>query len=52
MTDIAIDLASDADREWSANLMATSEPWLTLGRDFTACLARCRRPEFVLMMAN
>ena len=52
MTDIAIDLASDADREWSAKLMATSEPWLTLGRDFTACLARCRRPELVALMAR
>jgi len=30
MTDIAIDLASNADREWSAKLMAFSEPWVTI----------------------
>jgi len=52
MTDIAIDLATGADREWSAELMASSEPWLTLGRDFAACLARCRAPEFVVLMAR
>jgi [ribosomal protein S18]-alanine N-acetyltransferase len=52
MTDIAIDVASDADREWSAKLMASSEPWLTLGRDFTTCLARCRGPEYVVLMAR
>ena len=52
MTDIAIDLATGADREWSAGLMASSEPWLTLGRDFAACLARCRAPEFVVLMAR
>jgi ribosomal protein S18 acetylase RimI-like enzyme len=52
MTDIAIDLASDSDREWSAKLMASSEPWLTLGRDFATCLARCRGPEFVMLMAR
>ena len=52
MTDIAIDVAGNADREWSAKLMASSEPWLTLGRDFAACLARCRSPEFVVLMAR
>ena len=51
-TDIAIDLASDEDREWAATLMASSEPWLTLGRDFDSCLARCRSPEFVVLTAR
>jgi ribosomal-protein-alanine N-acetyltransferase len=27
-----IALATDADREWAARLMASSEPWITLGR--------------------
>ena len=31
--------------------MASSEPWLTLGRDFAACLTRCRAPEFVVLIA-
>jgi ribosomal protein S18 acetylase RimI-like enzyme len=52
MTDLAIGLASDEDRVWAANLMASSEPWLTLGRDFTACLARCRAPEFAVLVAR
>ena len=52
MTDLAIDLASDEDREWAAALMASSEPWLTLGRDFASCLARCRGPEFVVLIAR
>lgn len=50
--DIAIDLASDADREWCAELMAASEPWLTLGRDLATCVARCRSPEFLALMAR
>jgi ribosomal-protein-alanine N-acetyltransferase len=52
MTDIDIDLGSDADREWSAKLMASSEPWLTLGRDFATCLAYCRDPQFVVLIAR
>lgn len=32
--------------------MASSEPWLTLGRDFAACLARCQAPEIVVLMAR
>ncbi|MGA2197200.1 MAG: GNAT family N-acetyltransferase [Bryobacteraceae bacterium] len=52
MNDVAIDLASGADREWCAQLMASSEPWLTLGRDFAFCLASCRRSEFLVLMAR
>ncbi|HUD99771.1 MAG TPA: GNAT family N-acetyltransferase [Bryobacteraceae bacterium] len=52
MTDIAIVPAGKADPEWCAELMASSEPWLTVGRDFATCLARCRSPEFVVLMAR
>jgi len=52
VTDIAIDPAGGADREWCAQLMASSDPWLTLGRDFAACLARRSGPEFVALMAR
>jgi ribosomal-protein-alanine N-acetyltransferase len=31
-------LSSPADLEWCANLMATNDPWLTLGRGREACL--------------
>ncbi|MEO8660512.1 MAG: GNAT family N-acetyltransferase [Bryobacteraceae bacterium] len=52
MTELIIDLASDADPEWCANLMAASEPWLTLGRDREACLACCRAPQFEMLMVR
>ena len=32
--------------------MASSEPWLTLGRDFANCLAYCRAPQFVALIAR
>ncbi len=32
--------------------MSTNEPWLTLGRGFETCLARCRGPEFVALLAR
>ena len=50
--DIAIDLASNADREWCARVMASSDPWSTLGRGLDDCLNRCRRPEFVVPVAR
>ncbi|MBN9663411.1 MAG: GNAT family N-acetyltransferase [Acidobacteria bacterium] len=52
MAVLTIDLARDADLAWCAHLMSTSEPWLTLGRGFETCLARCRGPEFVVLMAR
>ena len=50
--EMTIDLADDADREWCARIMASSDPWLTLGRGFDACLERCRSREFVVLMAR
>jgi ribosomal-protein-alanine N-acetyltransferase len=52
VTDLSIELASCADREWCAQLMSSSEPWITLGRDFAACLASCHRPEIVVLVAR
>ena len=49
---ITIDTANDADREWCAQIMASSDPWLTLGRGFDVCLNRCRAPELVVLMAR
>lgn len=37
MPDLAISLATDAEREWCARLMSESEPWLTLGRALEQC---------------
>lgn len=36
--------ARDADYEWAAELMAKSEPWVTLQRDQDQCRAAVRRP--------
>lgn len=38
-------LATDAEAARCAQLMATSEPWLTLGRDYDAALALLRDPS-------
>ena len=32
--------------------MASSDPWLTLGRSLDDCLDRCHRPEFVILVAR
>lgn len=44
--------AEDADREWCAQLMAGSEPWITLRRGLEQCRAVCRRPEYELFVAQ
>lgn len=49
---IEVALGSTADHEWAARLMADSEPWITLGRGFEACLAACRRSEQLLFVAR
>ncbi len=36
--------AGDADYEWAAQLMASSEPWVTLRRSLEDCRAAVRRP--------
>ncbi|MGC4050127.1 MAG: GNAT family N-acetyltransferase [Paludibaculum sp.] len=51
MPALTIDLAGATDLEWCAHVMSTSEPWLTLGRNFEACLARCRGPELLVLLA-
>jgi len=50
--EIRIAPASEADFSWCARVMATTDPWLTLGRDFDACLARVRRSELELLVAR
>lgn len=52
MPDLQITRAHPADLPWCARLMASSEPWLTLGRDYDACLARCRAPELTPLIAH
>jgi ribosomal-protein-alanine N-acetyltransferase len=52
MAVVTIRLARDDDRPWVASLMAASEPWVTLGRDFDACFAACTLPGDSLEMAE
>jgi hypothetical protein len=49
---IAIGQATDAEREWCAQLMAGSDPWITLGRWLEQCRAACRHPEYLLLVAH
>lgn len=40
------------EARWAAELMASSEPWITLGRGFDACLAACSSAVDVLEVAE
>jgi [ribosomal protein S18]-alanine N-acetyltransferase len=37
-------LTASDDREWCARLMASQEPWITLRRDYRACVAALTNP--------
>jgi hypothetical protein len=45
-------VATEADTEWAAGVMAGSEPWITLGRNLESCLEICRRPEYQVFVAR
>jgi ribosomal protein S18 acetylase RimI-like enzyme len=49
---ITISQATDAEREWCAELMAGSDPWIRLGRGIEPCRAICRHPEYLLLVAH
>jgi ribosomal-protein-alanine N-acetyltransferase len=49
---VVIDLAEEADFEWCAQLMAGSEPWITLRRDLEGSQAALRRPGSELFVAR
>ena len=52
MPEIAIGEATSDEREWCAQLMAASEPWITLGRGLDQCRAACARAEVRLFVAR
>ena len=53
MDHLTISIATDADRDWSARLMAESDPWIRLGRGYEECLAACEpRPDTLLFIAR
>jgi len=40
------------DHEWCAQLMASSEPWISLGQDLEACRKKLTRPGVELFIAR
>jgi ribosomal protein S18 acetylase RimI-like enzyme len=44
--------AQEPDFEWCAQLMAGTEPWITLRREIQQCRAALRRPEGGLFVAR
>ncbi len=49
---VEIGPATEGEREWAAQLMAGSEPWITLGRGVDSCREACRRPGYLLLIAR
>ena len=45
-------MASAGVIEWCAQLMASSEPWITLGRTVDQCRERVAHPEYVIFLAH
>lgn len=52
MDELEIGEATREEREWSARLMAASEPWITLGRGLDVTLPSCLDPEYVVLVAR
>jgi ribosomal protein S18 acetylase RimI-like enzyme len=52
MRPVDILAASEDDKRWAAEMMARSEPWITLGRGLDRCLATCSDPEYLVFIAR
>lgn len=52
MNSVDISPASESDRDWCAELMAGSDPWITLGRGLEECRTVCHHPEYLLFVAH
>jgi ribosomal-protein-alanine N-acetyltransferase len=50
--ELEITPATPEEREWAAGLMASSDPWLTLGRGLEACRKACSLPGYELLVAR
>jgi ribosomal protein S18 acetylase RimI-like enzyme len=44
--------ATDEERDWAAELMARSDPWVRLRATPEQCRAACRDPEYLLYVAH
>jgi ribosomal protein S18 acetylase RimI-like enzyme len=49
---IRIEAGQQDDHPWCARLMASSDPWITLGRDEASCASILRRPGSELLVAR
>lgn len=49
---IRIAAAAPEDTEWCTRVMASTEPWITLGRDFAGCREALTRPGTELFVAR
>lgn len=47
-----IQLATSEERDWTAGLIAGSEPWIALGTSLEQCRKVCRHPEYLLFVAH
>ena len=52
MEPLTIDPATEAEREWCAQVMASTDPWITLGRDLDQCRTFCQNREYFLYVAH
>lgn len=52
MDAIEIGEATAAEREWCARLMASSEPWITLGRGLDVLLPAALDPDYLVLVAR
>lgn len=49
---LEISPATEEERDWCASVMASTDPWITLGRGLEDCRRRCHDPEFQLFVAR
>jgi len=52
MQNLTISEATDAERNWTAKLIASSEPWITLGTTLENCLKFCNDSEYKVFVAH
>lgn len=52
MHPLEIGEAMGDDRLWCARLMASSDPWITLGRGYDVCRAASVDPAYLVLMAR
>ncbi|MFN8240509.1 MAG: GNAT family N-acetyltransferase [Bacteroidales bacterium] len=50
--ELVIKEATDEEKDWTARLIAGSEPWLTLGTSLETCLRFCHDNEYLVFTAH